>query len=100
MQLYFADFFSKALCHIHQSFFRMIRFKVRMGYQIAERTQLQYENARLAEVEKHITPAQLLAELEAIANEPSIGDILQALDETKLLTLIFPVLTAPASSRP
>ncbi len=75
--------------------FRMIRFKVRMGYQIAERTQLQYENARLAEVEKHITPAQLLAELEAIANEPSVGDILQALDETKLLTLVSPILTGP-----
>ena len=66
-----------------------------MGYQIAERTQLQYENARLAEVEKHITPAQLLAELEAIAHEPNMGDILQALDEAKLLQLISPVLTGP-----
>ncbi len=73
--------------------FRLIRFKVRLGFQIAERTQLQYENARLAEVEKYITPAQLLAELEAIANEPNVGDILQALDENKLLTLVSPVLT-------
>jgi tRNA nucleotidyltransferase (CCA-adding enzyme) len=72
--------------------FRLIRFKVRLGYQIAERTQMQYENARLAEVEKHISPAALLDELHKAASEPNAADIVQALEQEKLLPLVSPAL--------
>jgi tRNA nucleotidyltransferase/poly(A) polymerase len=73
--------------------FRLIRFKVRLGYQIAERTQMQYENVRLAEVEKHISPAALLDELHKAAGEPNAADIVQALEQEKLLPLVSPALS-------
>ncbi len=73
--------------------FRLIRFKVRLGFQIAERTRAQYENARLAEVEKHIGPAALLSELQKAASEPNSADVVQAFEEEKLLPLISPALT-------
>ena len=49
---------------------RLIRFKVRLGYAIDERTRLQYENAREAEMLARITPEALGAELRHIAAEP------------------------------
>ena len=60
--------------------FRLIRFKVRLGFQIAERTRTQYENARLAEVEKYIAPAALLDELQQAASEPNSADVVQAFE--------------------
>jgi tRNA nucleotidyltransferase/poly(A) polymerase len=73
--------------------FRLIRFKVRLGFQIAERTQMQYENARLAEVEKHIPPSALLDELHKAASEPNAADIVQAFEQEKLLPLVSPALS-------
>lgn len=75
--------------------FRMIRFKVRLGFHIAERTRMQYENARLAEVEKHIAARSFYQELTQIAKEPNPGEVLQILEHEKLLQLISPALTGP-----
>ncbi|MBI4873350.1 MAG: CCA tRNA nucleotidyltransferase [Acidobacteria bacterium] len=72
---------------------RLIRFKVRFGFAIEERTRGQYENARLAEMESHIPSQSLLRELSHIANEPDPGMVVQALDEEKLLTLFAPALS-------
>ncbi len=52
---------------------RLIRFKVRLGYAIDERTRLQYENAREAEMLTRITAEALGAELRHIADEPLAG---------------------------
>ncbi len=71
---------------------RMIRFKVRLGYTIAERTQSQYENVRQAGLEAKITPQSLAAEIRAIADEPKSGEILAALEEEKLLALFSPAM--------
>jgi tRNA nucleotidyltransferase (CCA-adding enzyme) len=71
---------------------RLIRFKVRLGYVIDERTRLQYENAREAEMLTKITPEALGAELRHIASEPLVGDVIRALEEEKLITLYSPVL--------
>ena len=71
---------------------RLIRFKVRLGYAIDERTRLQYENAREAEMLEKITPEALGAELRHIAAEPLIGDVIKALEEEKLTTLYSPAL--------
>ncbi|HLH40932.1 MAG TPA: hypothetical protein VKX39_17405 [Bryobacteraceae bacterium] len=71
---------------------RLIRFKVRLGYAIDERTRLQYENAREAEMLAKITPEALGAELRHIAAEPLIGDVMRALEEEKLITLYSPAL--------
>jgi tRNA nucleotidyltransferase/poly(A) polymerase len=72
---------------------RMIRFRTRLGFAIAERTMQQYRNAREANLEKKIPPEALEQELRQIAQDPLAGDILKALEEEKLLALISPALT-------
>jgi tRNA nucleotidyltransferase (CCA-adding enzyme) len=74
---------------------RLIRFKVRLGYAIDERTRLHYENAREAEMLTRITPEALGAELRHIASEPLVGDLLRALEEEKLIELYSPALVGP-----
>ncbi len=71
---------------------RLIRFKVRLGFNIAERTQSQYQNAREAGLESKISGEALGRELRMIAEEPNSGDILRALEEEKLLPLFSPAL--------
>jgi tRNA nucleotidyltransferase/poly(A) polymerase len=71
---------------------RLLRLKVRLGFVIAERTQSQYDNAREAEVEKYITPAALLDELQSLAFEPNPGEVLHTWEQEKLLPLISPAL--------
>ena len=39
---------------------RLLRFKVRLGFTIEERTKMQYDNAREAQLETRITPADIL----------------------------------------
>ena len=58
---------------------RLGRFKARLGFSIAEKTANQYNNAREAEVETHITQEQLLSELRSAALEPNVADLLQGL---------------------
>ena len=72
---------------------RLIRFKVRLGYAIDERTRLQYENAREAEMLTRVTPEALGAELRQVANEPLAGDLIKALEDEKLIELYSPALT-------
>jgi tRNA nucleotidyltransferase (CCA-adding enzyme) len=74
---------------------RLIRFKVRLNYAIDERTRLQYENAREAEMLTKITPESLGAELRHIAAEPLAGDVVKALEEEKLIGLYSSALTGP-----
>src|SRR5262249_23094146 len=77
-----------------------IRFKVRLGYAIDERTKLQYENAREAEMLGRISPEALGAELRNIAKEPLAHDMVQALEEEKLIQLYSPELTGPKLNLP
>lgn len=79
---------------------RLIRFKVRLGYTIAERTLSQYQNVREAGLEAKITPEALGHELRQIAEEPKAGDILQALEEEKLLYLFSPALEGAKLNAP
>jgi tRNA nucleotidyltransferase (CCA-adding enzyme) len=66
---------------------RMLRFKVRLSFNIEERTKMQYDNAREAQLETRIQPQELLEELRHIANEPNCADIIKLLEEEKLLHL-------------
>jgi tRNA nucleotidyltransferase/poly(A) polymerase len=70
----------------------MLRFKVRLGFEIAERTRLQYENVRLAELEKRIPPTAVYAELRAMADEPDPAALLTTLEQEGLLDLYSPLL--------
>jgi tRNA nucleotidyltransferase/poly(A) polymerase len=74
---------------------RLIRFKVRLGYTIDERTRLQYENAREAEMLTRIGPEALGAELRHMSNEPASGDLMRVLEEEKLIQLYSPALEGP-----
>jgi tRNA nucleotidyltransferase (CCA-adding enzyme) len=71
---------------------RMIRFKVRLGYAIDERTRLQYENAREAEMLLRIGPEALGTELRHMAREILSHDVVQALEQEKLIELFSPAL--------
>lgn len=72
---------------------RLMRFKVRLGYAIDERTRMQYDNAREADMLTRITPEALGTELRHMAGEPLSGDLMRTLEEEKLTVLYSPLLT-------
>ena len=71
---------------------RLVRYRVRMGYTVEERTQLNVANAREAEVEKHITARALGDELKRISAEDSPTEIFKGLEEAGLLGMFSPAL--------
>jgi tRNA nucleotidyltransferase (CCA-adding enzyme) len=79
---------------------RLLRFKVRLGFGIEERTKMQYDNAREAQLETRIAPEQLLDELRHIANEPNCADVIRVLEEEKLLHLFSPELAGAKLNHP
>ncbi len=74
---------------------RLVRFKVRLGYAIDERTKLQYENAREAEMLTRISPEALGTELRHMAKEPNAQDLMRALEEEHLVEIYSPALAGP-----
>ncbi len=74
---------------------RLLRLKVRLGFTIEARTQLQYENAREAGMESQIAPRLLFEELRAAADEPNPADLVQTLEQENLLRLFHDKLTGP-----
>ena len=71
---------------------RLVRYSVRMGYTVEERTQMQITNARESEVEKHIPARALGEELKHISAEDSPTEIFKGLEAAGLLSLFSPVL--------
>ncbi|HEU0140864.1 MAG TPA: hypothetical protein VFQ79_14170 [Bryobacteraceae bacterium] len=72
---------------------RLIRFKVRLGFTIAEKTEAQYRAVREAGLESKIGPRSLLHELTQIAAEANAVEVVRALDQEGLLRLFSPALT-------
>ena len=79
---------------------RLVRFRVRLGFTVEERTQMQVANARDAGVEKTIPPRALAEEIKRIGTEENPADILRALGEAGLLTLFSPALAGPKINLP
>ena len=79
---------------------RLQRFRIRLGFTIEERTKMQYDNAREAGLESRISQQALLEELRHIANEVNSADVMQALDQEKLLSLYSPALTGAKLNLP
>ena len=79
---------------------RLLRLKVRLGFNIDERTKMQYDNAREAQLETKIPREDLLEELRHIANEPNSGDVVQLLEQEKLLPLYSPALDGAKLNAP
>jgi tRNA nucleotidyltransferase (CCA-adding enzyme) len=73
---------------------RLLRFRIRLAFGVEERTQMQYENARAAELEQYIPARALGEELKHIAEEPDAHDILRLLQEEGLLKIFSPALAA------
>jgi tRNA nucleotidyltransferase/poly(A) polymerase len=79
---------------------RLLRFKVRLGFAIEERTQLQYQNAREAEMETRIAVEGLNEELHHFADEPDPGELIRLLEEEKLMLLFSPALAGAKLNLP
>jgi len=79
---------------------RLLRFKTRLGFAIEERTQMQYTNAREAEMETKIPVEALNLELRKIADEPDPGELLRVLEEEKLAHLFSPALAGAKLNLP
>jgi tRNA nucleotidyltransferase/poly(A) polymerase len=71
---------------------RAVRLGVRMGFTMDERTIFQFNSAAEAGMPSKITPQSLGAELRHIADEPSPGDVMKALEDQKILGLFSPAL--------
>src|SRR5271157_4758393 len=72
---------------------RLQRFRIRLSFAIDERTKMQYDNAREANLESKVSASSLLEELRHIAAEPNVADVVKTLEEEKLLTLFASSLT-------
>ncbi len=79
---------------------RLLRLKVRLGFNIDERTKMQYDNAREAQLETRIPQHDLLEELRQTANEPNCADVVRVLQEEKLLQLYSPELEGAKLNMP
>ena len=78
----------------------LMRLKARLGYTIDERTRNHYENAREADMLARITAEALGTELRRMAEEPNVGDLVQALFDEKLLGLYSRALEGPKLNLP
>jgi tRNA nucleotidyltransferase (CCA-adding enzyme) len=72
---------------------RLVRLRVRLAFTVEERTRAQYDNARAAQLEKLIPAHTLFEELKHTADEPSVSEVVRALDEEGLLALCSPALS-------
>lgn len=79
---------------------RLIRFQVRLGFSVEERTKMQVANAREAEVEKLIPTRVWSEELKRISGEDSPSEILKLLDEAGLIARFSPALSGPKLNLP
>src|SRR5215469_5073477 len=79
---------------------RLVRFRVRLGFTVEERTQMQVANAREAGVEKLIPARVRMEELSCIGLEDNPGEIMRALEEAGLATLFSPAFTGPKLNLP
>jgi tRNA nucleotidyltransferase (CCA-adding enzyme) len=77
---------------------RLIRFRVRFGFTVDERTERQYQNAREAGVEKYIAGRDLFEELRSIAEEQSAADVLRAFEKDGMLAIFSETLAGPKLS--
>jgi len=72
---------------------RLFRYRIRMGFELNEKTQNQYQNVRELKLEQKIPAEALGRELRNLANEANSADIVKLLDDEKLLPLFGSALT-------
>lgn len=72
---------------------RLIRFRVRLGFTIEARTEMQVANAHEAGVEKLIPPRVFADELRRISVEDSPAEMMKGLDEAGILEIFAPAIS-------
>jgi tRNA nucleotidyltransferase (CCA-adding enzyme) len=72
---------------------RLIRLRVRLGFTIEARTEMQVANAREAEVEKLIPARAFAEELQRISAEDAPSEIMAGLEQAGILALFTPALS-------
>jgi tRNA nucleotidyltransferase (CCA-adding enzyme) len=73
---------------------RATRLKARLGFDLEERTQTRYENARGEEVIEHLSEHERSRELEQIGHEEEPLKVLHALETEGWMQHLFPAWTA------
>jgi tRNA nucleotidyltransferase/poly(A) polymerase len=73
---------------------RATRLKARLGFELEERTQTRYENARGEEVIEHLSEHEQSSELEQIGHEEEPLKVLNALETEGWMQHLFPAWTA------
>jgi tRNA nucleotidyltransferase (CCA-adding enzyme) len=71
---------------------RLIRLRVRLGFAVEARTEMQVANAREAEVEKLIPARAFAEELQRISAEDAPSEIMAGLEQAGILALFAPAL--------
>src|ERR1700677_393836 len=72
---------------------RLIRLRVRLGFTVEARTEMQVANAREAGVEKLIPPHVFAEELRRISVEDAPSEMMKGLDDAGILELFAPALS-------
>ena len=92
--------YSGAFYDIPSRLLRLLRLKLRLGYAVEEKTQMQYQNAREAKMESHIPRRLLFEELQSIATEPNPSEVVRLLEQEGLFALFSPALTGAKLNLP
>jgi tRNA nucleotidyltransferase (CCA-adding enzyme) len=79
---------------------RLIRLRVRLGFTIEARTEMQVANAHEAGVEKMIPPRVFADELRRISVEDTPSEMMKGLDEAGVLELFVPAVTGAKLNLP
>jgi tRNA nucleotidyltransferase (CCA-adding enzyme) len=73
---------------------RGTRYKARLGWDMDQRTQVRYENAKAENVIESLAPAARSRELEQIGHEEEGLKVLKALEDEGWMKVLFPAWTA------
>jgi tRNA nucleotidyltransferase (CCA-adding enzyme) len=79
---------------------RLIRLRVRLGFTIEARTEMQVANAHEAGVEKMIPPRVFADELRRISVDDTPSETMKGLDEAGILELFVPAVTGAKLNLP
>ena len=71
---------------------RLVRLRIRLGFELEDRTKRQFANAREAGLEARIPARALLREVRALAGELNLTGVITGFDEQGFLPLISPAL--------
>jgi tRNA nucleotidyltransferase (CCA-adding enzyme) len=79
---------------------RAIRYKARLSWEMDQRTQARYENAKMEAVIEHLSAHARSRELEQIGHEEEGLKVLRALEEEGWMKVLYPAWTSSKADEP